>query len=114
MPPFTMPLAHSFGTAGLGAASSKVYALSPPDSSLTRRALAAVCHRGPVNVLLWRLCFVGVLLGGASKSIAGWCFHRYCHSPHGFLPLDGVGWLYVEPGCAVGVAINFKGDRRVR
>ena len=33
---------------------------------------------------------------------------------HGFLPLDGVGWLYVEPGWAVGVTINFKGDRRVR
>ena len=32
---------------------------------------------------------------------------------HGFLPLDGVGWLYVEPGWAVGVTINFKGDRRV-
>ena len=89
MPPFTMPLAHSFGTAGLGTASSKVYALSPPDSSLTRRALAAICRRGPVNVLLWRLCFVGVLLGGASKSIAGWCFHSYCHSPSRVPPL---GW----------------------
>ena len=32
---------------------------------------------------------------------------------HGFLPLDGVGWLYVEPGCTVGVTINVKGDRRV-
>ncbi|KAG2640537.1 hypothetical protein PVAP13_2KG109364 [Panicum virgatum] len=97
--------------AGLGAASSKVYALSPPDFSLMRRALAAGCHRCSVNVLLWCLCFVGILLSGASKSIAGWCFHRYYHSPLWVPPL---GWLYVELGCAVGVAINFKGDRRVR
>jgi len=90
---------------------SMLYLLA--DSSLARLALAAGCHGGSVIVLLWRLCFVGVLLGGASKSIARWCFHRYCHSP-GFLPLDGVGWLYVEPGWAVGVTINFKGDRRVR
>ena len=75
--------------AGLGAASSKVYALSPPDSSLARLALAAGCHRGSVNVLLWCLCFVGVLLDGTSKSIAEWCFHRYCHFPSWVPPL---GW----------------------
>jgi hypothetical protein len=27
---------------------------------------------------------------------------------HEFLSLDGVGWLYAEPGYVVGVAINFK------
>jgi hypothetical protein len=65
---------------GLGTASSKVYALSPPNFLLAKLALAAGWHRGSVNVLLWRLCFVGVLPGGASESIAGRCFHRYRHS----------------------------------
>jgi hypothetical protein len=30
----------------------------------------------------------------------------------GFLPLDGVGLWYVEPGCAGGVSISFKGGHR--
>ena len=66
---------------------SMLYLLA--DSSLARLALAAGCHGGSVIVLLWRLYFVGILLGDASKSIARWCFHRYCHSPSWVPPL---GW----------------------
>ena len=39
---------------------------------------------------------------------------RYTIPLQGFLPLDGIGWWYVEPGGAVGVTISFKGGRRIR
>ena len=79
-----------------------------------RLALVGCFHRGSASVLLWRLCFVGVLLDVASKSIIGWCFHHFHHFPLRVPPLDGAGWLYVEPGCTVGVAIIYKGGRHVQ
>ena len=69
---------------------------------------------GPrVGALCWRLCFVfGLLVDAAIKS-NGVCVHAYWPSLLcGFLPTKGVGWWFVETGCALkGVYVSFKGDR---
>jgi hypothetical protein len=63
---------------------------------------------------IWCLCSVGApLVAGVTKPYAEWCFHPCVIPLWGFLPLYGVGWRWMELGCAKGVTINFKGDHRV-
>ena len=76
--------------------SSWVSLILPPCSSWVRPALAVGCYPDSVSVLLWCLCFIyALLVGGAIKSNAEWCFHRFRHSPSRIPP---PGWQYVEPG----------------
>ncbi|KAG2549175.1 hypothetical protein PVAP13_9KG175600 [Panicum virgatum] len=52
--------------------------------------------RGLASALFRHLCSVDALLvGGASKSHAGWCFHRFRHSPSRIPPL-GWRWMVVR------------------
>jgi len=78
---------------------SSLFMGEPHSSSLLfmgEAALAVGCYHDSMSVLLWRLCFVDALLvGGAIKSNAGWCFHRFRHSPSRIPPL-GQHWMAVR------------------
>jgi len=90
-----------------------------PSSSLLFRARLALVLSG--GVVVWRAHSSGI----SAPSMLSLLMVPVNHMPggvstasaiplQGFLPLDGVGWWYVEPGGAVGVTISFKGGRRVR
>nr|TKW12726.1 hypothetical protein SEVIR_5G054550v2 [Setaria viridis] len=70
----------------------------PSSSLLFRLRLALVVGWccGSASVLFRHLCSVDALLvGGASKSNAGWCFHRFRHSSSRIPPL-GWRWMVVR------------------
>jgi hypothetical protein len=73
-----------------------------------------VCHWLLVAAVVWKVFSIDFLLVVIVDQLPSGVSTSSVIPLQGFLPLDGVGWWYVELGCARGIAINFKGGRRLR